>query len=108
MSADDLRELRKAAETLRERADQAGNAPWDAEVHDDGRAWINAPEDHHAISLHGWPGAARYIATMHPGVGLVIADWLENTASAWSFSKVAPGSAVKAMAVARLINGGAV
>lgn len=97
-------ELREAAETLRGLADHAGNdtgKPWSAQVCDDGRAWINAPDEPHAISIHGWPAAARYIATMHPGVGTALAEWLDYEAQFHVFAEA------KSLTIARLINGGA-
>lgn len=113
-------ELRQAAETLRARADHAGDdtgKPWTAQVCDDGRAWINAPDEPHAIAMHGWPAAARYIATMHPGVGLALADWLDEV---WAWMEEGVGLLPEgnigdawigvrshALTVARLINGGA-
>lgn len=53
---------------------------------------------------------ADFIATMHPGVGLALADWLD-----WTFDQGHEGDAddsgcsecAPALAVARLINGGA-
>lgn len=101
-------ELRQAAQTLRERADHANadDTPWVAEVGAVGTAWINTPTEHHAISMHGWPASARYIATMHPGVGLALAAWLDDEAeavAAYHANKANPF----ALDLARLINGGA-
>lgn len=111
MSAD---ELRQAAATLRERADHANadDVPWIAEVGAVGTAWINSPGEHHAISMHGWPAAARYIATVHPGVGLALADWLDTEAGVFEYERdyrgvVAIRDDHAVMRLARLINGGA-
>lgn len=81
--------LREAAEALRERATVRGvpAGPWF--VQDDGGDWnILAPDP--AMPGLPWdvardvPGdqghLATYIATMHPGVGLALADWLDAQA----------------------------
>lgn len=120
MSAD---ELRQAAETLLERATAEGEWPcaeyirsgirhlqrncevecshgeWD----DTAEAWVNdecpAPEG-------GWGrySTGVYIATMHPGVGLALADWLDYVSDR---AKARTGLNYRyAIQIARLINGG--
>ena len=89
-------ELRQAAETLRGRAGATtpdrefwttnGIAGWAC----DG-SWVVEFDER----------AAAYIATMHPGVGLALADWLDSE-FAHDF-----GPSEHAIEVARLINGGA-
>jgi hypothetical protein len=86
--------LRKAAEILRKRAEAATPGPWshypdtfrsDMPVH---RLGSNAAQNAGGIGdvgltpaehAHGLADAA-YIATMHPGVGLALADWLDSVA----------------------------
>ena len=72
--------LRQAARVLRERAEAATPGPW--LTHDeDGDPYI-APPATGALLITAHPlevarANAAYIATMHPGVGLALADWLE-------------------------------
>lgn len=124
-------ELRQASETLRERAEDANPGPWIAGgnavrirngmalalTHD--TRWDDSDADQKRKD-------ARYIATMHPGVGLALADWLDAMAAVWDGDgKYAFGSTEqralaamdaepdptslggRAFALARLINGGA-
>jgi len=77
MSAD---RLRAAAKVLRERTMLAALGPWTAEIHEDGRAWIGQHRNEHMLAAHGHPRTAEYIVTMHPGVGLALADWLDDAA----------------------------
>ena len=85
MSADRLRE---AARVLRERAEAArdalGTAPWTFT----GIGWNNVQGTTYDGGNGGTELAstiteetAAYIATMHPGVGLALADWLDGAAS---------------------------
>ena len=82
MSSDRLRE---AARVLRERAEAATPGPWEATDnfgHDAGRAYVipSDPEIPTYVSAGGSPDEdcdAAYIATVHPGVGLALADWLD-------------------------------
>lgn len=66
--------LREAAAVLRELADDADDGwPWKSEgsfVDTDPECGFNA----------GTSRLSAYIATMHPGVGLALADWLEAVA----------------------------
>ena len=105
-------ELRKAAETLRARAGAAHPGPWYTDKYDaDGV--FTAPE----VTLTSQDvafasgGLSRqketdaYIATMHPGVGLALADWLDLTARRLDEGLYVPGDYQKPLALARLING---
>jgi len=115
-------ELRKAAETLRELTQNTTPAPWrhtDSEVVDDvfdaGLVVVGPESDPIALVSDDWyedqdgePTPwhdATYIATMHPGVGLALADWLDDEAKAAGYheNRVIPF----ALTIARLINGGA-
>ena len=87
--------LRQAATILRERATVATPGPWrftDSETVDDvweaGLAVVNDERQPVAFVADQWyeenePGDvtplldATWMATMHPGVGLALADWLE-------------------------------
>ena len=82
MNAD--QSLRDAAKVLRERAQKATPGPWTVEDRfgsDVDRAYVMPlqPDIHSYVSAGGSPDLdedAPYIATMHPGVGLALADWL--------------------------------
>lgn len=65
--------LRKAATILRERAEAATVAPWEAFA--DGLVWADRLGD--PVSGSTLTEDSDYIATMHPGVGLALADWLD-------------------------------
>jgi hypothetical protein len=102
MSADLLRE---AAKVLRGRAEAAKPGPWSAAdehglMPDAWPAWCvsqmrpgyesMSPEDGYVTDVadvHGDDKTAcpdaDYIATMHPGVGLALADWLDDIAAGW-------------------------
>jgi hypothetical protein len=83
MSADLLRE---AAEVLRERIDGSQPSPWYAELSilatDDANWWFvcDANGFEVAQTRHSVKAEAAYIATMHPGVGLALADLFEACA----------------------------
>jgi hypothetical protein len=49
------------------------------------------------------PELARWIALMHPGVGELIADWLESTAEYYAPGVTHPTHVVRALAVARAV-----
>lgn len=105
-------ELRQAAETLRVRAgDPTVPGPWLAVTRPGtGQAWIDMPDvDGHAFGMHGWPFEAQYIATMHPGVGLALADCLEQTATSVDMTEESLHEEVFGLefALARAINGSA-
>lgn len=62
-------EIRRAAETLRERAEAVAFGTEDP--------WYGDPD---TVSLGAPAVDAAYIATLHPGVGLAVADWLDHQA----------------------------
>jgi hypothetical protein len=124
MSAD---ELRQAAATLRERAEATthpGHGWRLADLAGANEVWADrGPAGFDAFMvattatrLNPNPGTrghsdAAYIATVHPGVGLALADWLDATADEierreWPRSRTS-GTQDRALAVARLIIGGA-
>lgn len=112
-------ELRAAAEKLRALATAATPGPWrDHDTHlgqygyaatvlsgegndTDLRAWLpsmsQTPWDE---TRNAWPDAA-YIAAMHPGVGALVAAWLDSAAE----DAEQIGADHRALAVARAING---
>lgn len=91
-------ELRKAAETLRQRVGTTMPGPWWR----DGITVRGGPEGRSVASATNAVRAnAEYVATMHPGVGLALADWLDAE-FAHEF-----GPTEHAITIARLINGGA-
>jgi hypothetical protein len=86
-------ELRQAAETLRTRAAAASTGPWESFVlGSEGYAVVaDRPETERRrsrirVARFGWEdwdtdkANAHWVATMHPGVGLALADWLDLTA----------------------------
>jgi hypothetical protein len=124
-------QLRQAAATLRERAGAATPGPWGSWgqhiVKDTGRHTCGTGPDGH-FGAHE-PGCglddlgqtatedAAYIATVHPAVGLALADWLDATARTGELVDAALtdcgdpplnweyGDMGKALAVARAVNG---
>jgi hypothetical protein len=75
--------LRQAATILRERAEAATRPeamhPW-------GDKSIPAlPPEAHPAEVEGYLGGTwgTYYATMHPGVGLALAKWLDDIAAGW-------------------------
>lgn len=88
MSADRLRE---AARVLRERAEAAPGGPWRYAEHGDYtgptevRVMSNVrPEPMLIGDYDSYSGlAAAHAAMMHPGVALVLADWLDVIAVSW-------------------------
>ncbi|MEV1042371.1 hypothetical protein AB0J01_38025 [Streptomyces sp. NPDC050204] len=98
-------ELRRAAEKLRALATEAPPGPWtrrihqgrkhgqivQVELHQPPRPGSNMPEIRH-YSPHAGPEVA-YTATMHPGVGLAVADWLDAAARAHDASVTAAANA---------------
>ena len=84
--------LRQAATILRERAEAATPGPWEANMHSPdmgGRhGWdLRGPRNlgplGAVVSARMLSGNAHYIATMHPGVGLALAKWLDDVAAGW-------------------------
>lgn len=69
--------IREAAKVLREKAQAIV-----ARDHNPGRAIDNFVDyyEQRRISADTLGIDAAYIATMHPGVGLALADWLDNAA----------------------------
>ena len=99
--------LRKAAEKLRALADDAytvkARTPYsDPEIPPVAQAEWGALVDGY---LGGEVGA--YCATMHPGVGLALADWLDLVARLLREGFDPNAETAAAMVVARLILGGA-
>lgn len=118
----DIETLRRAAEKLRQHAKMATPGPW--RTHDtyvpaggytatvlvgegnDTRpvAWVpsfsNEPNE---IDRQAYPDAI-YIAAMHPGVALLLADWLEATARRMGYTERGVDPA-HALALAREILG---
>lgn len=82
-------ELRAAADKLRRLAAAATQGPWEGVVDDHGRKGIDASVWADSIGYYVTEkissGArhtadATYIAAMHPGVGIALADWLDEQA----------------------------
>ena len=112
MSADILR---RAAAVLRERAEAATPGPWEAMEHDsnpgdEGVCLLGAAATvtgshmigyFHVLSQAEQEANGAYAATMHPGVGLAIADWLQLEADrlGWLENHATP----QAVVLARLI-----
>ena len=88
MSAD---RLRQAARVLRERAEAASEGEWRpfrsglkgvdaAWIVDSGPTFIASTQ----IDSERGKADATYIATVHPGVGLALADWLDAIGAYWA------------------------
>jgi hypothetical protein len=120
MSAD---ELHKAAEVLRERATAATEGPWRvcAEGSEGSRIAPDSGDKRERTRFIGIMNGrvqpedgrnARYAATMHPGVGLALADWLDQCAKGACCDGCMADPAAdplreQALRIARLINGSA-
>lgn len=111
MSAERLRE---AAALLRERAEAATPGPWHVDPETHRFATIEGPHVRHsapnyttAVITHGWDSNVEYIATMHPGVGLALADWLDSIAEWIEGRPFSTPTNSHALAVADQILGGA-
>lgn len=82
MSADRLRE---AARVLREDSEAASRSdaegPWTWRVTGDKKWAVVMDADGSWMAQVDDDDRAAYIATMHPGVGLALADWLDNAAA---------------------------
>jgi len=78
--------LRQAANVLRERAEKATPGPWREEYSGKTGPVVLDVESHNALDhvakcCHYRAGFdAAYIATVHPGVGLALADMLDTVA----------------------------
>ncbi|MFD3520464.1 hypothetical protein [Streptomyces sp. NPDC058653] len=106
MTTNPSQELRTAAAKLRALATAATPGPWaQAGIGDFG--WgVDGPSAETPDSDQGRADAS-FIATMHPGVGAAIADWLDCWVGI-DFSEHAamPGDLANALCVARQINTG--
>ena len=81
MSAD---VLRQAAEILREQAASATQGQWHADGSEVGSLFVGLGIWADVVSdAEARPQDATYIATMHPGVGLALAKWLDDIAAGW-------------------------
>ncbi|WP_446458694.1 hypothetical protein [Streptomyces rochei] len=113
-------ELRTAAEKLRTLTAEATPGPWHTVAYDpswagDFDAGISTrPNGELDVVGHGYEGGgverlsdAQYIAAMHPGVGTLLAQLLDVVAEHVTDDVVAPTHIVRAVLVARAINGGA-
>jgi hypothetical protein len=116
-------EIQSAASKLRALAAAATPGPWEGVVDDHGRGQINASVWADSIGYYitetissgdRHQDDAHYIGLMHPGVGLVLADWLGEEAALHADDQAAmraDGEGVacenfpRALAVARQING---
>ncbi|MFB6787653.1 hypothetical protein ACFCWT_13355 [Streptomyces olivaceus] len=97
-------ELRTAADKIRRLA-KAISAPdeRDQAFHADGTDVTQGRTGLYDVATTQTTELATYIAAMHPGVGLALADWLEWQAAALADGHIAIPDA--ALAVARQING---
>jgi hypothetical protein len=107
-------ELRQAAATLRERAEAFEGRVWTwtgvgehgypQQVHALGNAALIAETYNDPDMIHP---AAEWIATVHPAVGLALADLLDKYASlpGWADSPGLRHVYMDVMAVARAVNG---
>lgn len=104
-------ELRKAAQKLRAAAVPTTQGPWMHNpingIHTKSGTCVATTARHDDVARRA---DAAYIALMHSGVGLEIAEWLEVAAAGLDgrgvTARVKPAER-QAIAVARLINGGA-
>ncbi|MCX5336921.1 hypothetical protein [Streptomyces sp. NBC_00140] len=107
-------EIRAAAEQLRKLAEAATDGPWISETSPvygfrvgtvNMRAWVAFTGDYADEPDESGPDAA-YIAAIHPGVGLALADWLDYEADLMGPGSERRGRTTRALAVARAILGG--
>jgi hypothetical protein len=93
MSETPAETIRRAATLLRERAEAASKGPWKSWLEgrdrrsgasaistpdfDGGDIYVTVGENCHPK----WEADQDFIASMHPGVGLAVADWLESRAA---------------------------
>ena len=96
--------LREAAKTLRERAEAATPGPWDFSISED-RAWALTAAGEAIVSRSAVDEDATLIATLHPGVALALADWLDDVADSYAIAKHGFWS-VRALRVAEAVLGG--
>lgn len=98
-------ELRTAAETLRRLAEAATPSPWTETGIGDFGWTVGSPTRSIAETEDNEQGRtdAAYIAAMHPGIGVALADWLDETArNSEPFGSIN----TRAVEMARAINGG--
>lgn len=69
--------LREAAALMRKRAEAATDGPWRLAPGSDGQGWGS---DTYDVGEAWRPADVEYIAAMHPGVALALADLLEEEA----------------------------
>jgi len=86
-------ELRAAAKLMRERAEAATPGPWKHMcMGSEGCITIRASgtireRGHGRVAKHGWKdwqadhADAEFVASVHPGVALAVADWLDMAVS---------------------------
>jgi hypothetical protein len=103
MASSALDDLRSAAKVLRERAKAATRGPWVA--HTDGLVWAGRLGD--PVSGSTLVEDAEYIATVHPAVGLALAQLLDEHADSVEEDggQVVTSSVDQAVTLARLILG---
>ena len=65
--------MRRAARLIRERAALVPPPPWYPAVHD-----VTTHDGLNVIASSGLTVRAAYVASMHPGFALAVADYLEN------------------------------
>jgi hypothetical protein len=102
-------ELRTAATAIRQRAEAATPGPWTSTGIGDFGWTVGAPTRHVAESEDSEQGRADadYIAAMHPGVGLLLANWLDSWDNADIDEHAAmPDDLRHALLIARTLNGG--
>ena len=74
--------LQRAAEMLRERAERATPGPW-------GVSWSAVRDtEQYAVAAPKRPWDAAHIATLHPGIGLALADVLDLASLAAGFAEL--------------------
>ena len=78
--------LRRAAKLMRERAEAAPPSPWRTGEGVGGYPKLILNEDGPFAAAEwtmaqSWPAAGDYVTSMHPGVALALADWLEAEAA---------------------------
>ena len=76
--------LRRAARLMRERAKLVPPPPWYPATHD-----VATHDGLDVIASSGLTVRAQYVASMHPGVALALADWLDSSAAMYdSYSEM--------------------
>lgn len=98
-------ELRAAAKRIRELAALVPPPPWYPAVHD-----VTTHDGLDVVATTGLTVRAQYVASMHPGVALAVAGWLDSVASRWlgvpaGPAEPEPEDVEAALAVARAFMG---